>query len=137
MVHSNAKNIILLLIDTHWGEVDWILPVLYKIREKKPDCRITAIFRSKKLFDKRKNQLTLYNKLCEYTDEVIYPNPNNIIAETWDWFVNCLPVRAVAYYTDRLFQILFKKPPGTFFTTFLYNTSFSIAVNSIFTIFPS
>ena len=82
MVHSNAKNIILLLVDTHWGEVDWILPVLHKIREKKKDIRLVAIFSSKKLFDKRENQLTLYNKLFEYTDEIIYPNPKNIITKT-------------------------------------------------------
>jgi hypothetical protein len=79
MVHSNAENIILLLVDTHWGEVDWILPVLHKIREKKKDIKLVAIFSSKKLFDKRKTQLTLYNSLCKYTDEVIYPNPKNII----------------------------------------------------------
>ena len=125
MVHSSAKNIILLLVDTHWGEVDWILPVLHKIREKEEDIKLVAIFSSKKLFDKRKTQLTLYNSLCQYTDDVIYPNPKNIITKTWDSFVNCLPMRAAAYYTDRFFQILLHKPPGTYFTTFLYNTSFA------------
>ena len=125
MVHSNTENIILLLVDTHWGEVDWILPVLHKIREKKKNIKLIAIFSSKKLFDKKTTQSTLYNSLCQYTDDIIYPNPKNPIAKAWDWFVNCLPMRAAAYYTDKFFQILFQKPPGTYFTTFLYNTSFA------------
>ena len=124
MIHSNAKNIILLLVNTHWGEVDWILPVLHKIREEKKDIKLVAVFSSKKLFDKRKTQLTLYNSLCKYTDKILYPDPQNIFSKFWDKFVNCLPMRAVAYYTDRLLQTLLNKPQGTYFTTFLYNTSF-------------
>jgi len=39
-----TKNIALVLFERSWGEVDWILPVLYKLKEVRDDFLIYAIF---------------------------------------------------------------------------------------------
>jgi len=118
------SNVILLLVDIHWGEIDWILPILHKIKERKQDWQIVAVFRSPELLAKREHNYSLSKELEEITDLIVAPAPEGFFGRLLYYIINCLPSRALAYYIDRLFQKIFRTSPGTYYTTFLYSTRY-------------
>ena len=66
---KQSQNVILALFDISWGEVDWILPVLYQLKIIKPDWTIICIF-SNKFKDTTKN-LILLSELNSAVDLII------------------------------------------------------------------
>jgi hypothetical protein len=67
------KNTILSLFERSWGEVDWILPVLFQLKRLKPDWRLIIIFSEEwRKYNPVLMCRTLHNELVKVADEIVY-----------------------------------------------------------------
>ena len=81
----NNKRYILTLFERSWGEVDWILPVLFKIKQlKQNNFTIVIIFLKEwKLYNQTITSITLYNELINIADDIIYIDNETINHFPW------------------------------------------------------
>ena len=81
IIRSDNPNTVLSLFATHWGEVDWILPVLYKLKATHPDWRIIPVFSpSWNPFNSgRSSNSTLYTMLHRIADDIVYFDPESFV----------------------------------------------------------
>jgi len=84
LIKSN-KRYILTLFERSWGEVDWILPVLYKIKQLNHQrYNIIVIFLKEwRLFNQTVTSTTLYDELINIADEIIYIDDEKINYVPW------------------------------------------------------
>ena len=61
---------ILLIINDSWGEVDWILPVLWHLNTCW-NVKITVFFKSDEIYDEKSEYKDLYKLLDLVSDEII------------------------------------------------------------------
>jgi len=67
------KNIILSLFERSWGEVDWILPVLFQLKRLKPDWHLIIIFSEEwRRYNPVLMSRTLHNELVKVADDIVY-----------------------------------------------------------------
>ena len=91
---KEGRDTILVLFSSSWGEVDWVLPVLYELKALQPDWRIVAAFSSYGLLTRRANNRTLYAELNQVADDIV-----------------CPPLSAKAMVTKRLRRLLPESGP--------------------------
>ena len=77
LTQFSNQNIIIAYFETSWGEIDWLAPVLFELKELKPDWRIVSVFsqewRAYNLRNKQEiNNRTLYRELNNISDDIIY-----------------------------------------------------------------
>jgi len=66
-------NVILILFERSWGEVDWILPVLFELKKIKPDWKIIIIFSDLwKKYNPDQMNRTLDLELKKIADNIVY-----------------------------------------------------------------
>lgn len=65
----------LVLFSSSWGEVDWILPVLVKIKELEPNIKLGAVFRHHGLLSHRDRNIGLASQLDKVIDSYILGPP--------------------------------------------------------------
>lgn len=73
-------NTILVLISSNWAELEWILPVLFQIRNKS-DHKIAVIFSSENLYQKKSDYTELFSLLNEVADQIIHPSRKELTSE--------------------------------------------------------
>ncbi len=76
-INHEGRDTILALFEYSWGEVDWILPVLFKLKELKPEWCIIAIFSASWNYVNQKiyGSLTNYaleSELNKIADDIVY-----------------------------------------------------------------
>jgi len=77
---SSPPNIILSLFERSWGEVDWIIPVLFELKSRKPDWKIVVVFSPDwEKFNPILNNHTLNNELNYIADHIVFFDGNSII----------------------------------------------------------
>ena len=74
---------ILLLLRNSWGEVDWILPILNRLKETRPEVTITTVFLADNFYEKRILYPDLFQILQELSCEVICPA--QLLKREVDW----------------------------------------------------
>lgn len=62
---------ILTVIDSSFGEVDWILPVLFSLRSERPDWTFVSLFLQEKVYNQTNANHFLFSKLSEVSDYVV------------------------------------------------------------------
>lgn len=67
------SKIILASFDRSWGEIDSYLPILYKLKQRRPNWNIICNFRTKNLMKTIEYNRSLYNRLIEICDYIFYP----------------------------------------------------------------
>lgn len=95
----NLPDSALLLLRNSWGEVEWFLPLLYRLKEERPDLEIYTIFTCDRFYDQRKYFPTLYN-LLDAISERIY-RPLDVIGVDTDW----------GWPKTSDFQLIVERPP--------------------------
>ena len=75
MRREDNRDTILVLFSTSWGEVDWILPVLYELKLQQPAWRIVAAFSSANLRAQGGNNHALHSELSQVADDIVCPHP--------------------------------------------------------------
>lgn len=70
---TSRRITILALFHSSWGEVDWILPVLYKLKERDPGIQIFSMFEDDFLYVEKRNNITTSRLLHEVSDDVFFP----------------------------------------------------------------
>ena len=66
------RNTILFLIESSWGDVEWMLPVLYEMRKLEPDWSLIGVFSP--TFRSRVNQYsnqTAKQEFEELADKIV------------------------------------------------------------------
>ncbi len=71
--NASQSITVLALFHSSWGEVDWILPVLYKLKERNPGIQIYSMFEDDSLYVGKRNNITTSRLLHEISDDVFFP----------------------------------------------------------------
>jgi len=67
------REVILVLFERSWGEVDWILPVLFELKKIRPEMQIIALFSPLwETFNKELNNRTLKSELTKIVDDIVF-----------------------------------------------------------------
>jgi len=69
----SENKVILALFERSWGEVDWILPVLYTLKKICPQWSLISVFSVEwKIYNPVLNNTFLYEELNNISDKIIY-----------------------------------------------------------------
>ncbi|HFQ81518.1 MAG TPA: hypothetical protein ENK33_09135 [Desulfobacterales bacterium] len=68
-----GQPVIILIVATSFGEVDWILPALTRFKEANPGWRLITLFGHKLIFDILRTNTTLYQKFDAVSDLNVVP----------------------------------------------------------------
>jgi len=84
------KKAIIVLYELGWSEVDWIIPIIFKIKQIRPDLNIISIFSLTwiRVNRNRKENTTLQKELQSISDHIIYSNNYNPIHDNFQALKN-------------------------------------------------
>jgi len=83
-------NTVLVIFDYGWSEVDWLLPILHKLKYIKTDWKIISIFSIHWI---KVNKVTmqnsiLYSELTSISDHIFFPSQYNPILDRFQKIIN-------------------------------------------------
>ncbi len=68
-----GQPVVILIVATSFGEIDWILPALTRFKETNPDWRLVTLFGHKQVFDILRTNTALYQEFAAVSDLNIVP----------------------------------------------------------------
>ncbi len=68
-----GQPVIILIVATSFGEIDWILPALARFKESNPGWRLVTLFGHKQIFDILRTNAALYQQFAAVSDLNIVP----------------------------------------------------------------
>ncbi len=75
----------LMLLRNSWGEIEWFLPLLHRIKEEHPSTLIYTVFTCDRFFDEREYFPDLYTLLAQVSERIF--RPLDVIGVDTDWDV--------------------------------------------------
>ncbi|MFQ5698237.1 MAG: hypothetical protein ACE5IL_08135, partial [Myxococcota bacterium] len=78
-----------------WGEIEWALPILHRLRDLNPDLRVHTVFPSDRFFEEREGFPALFRLLDRVSFKIYRPLETIQIDTDWCWFDYSRPQRIV------------------------------------------
>lgn len=70
---TSSPPVLVLIVATSLGEVDWILPVLFKFKEKYPDWQIVTLFGHEQVYQRLAQNKTIFDEFSKLSSLNIVP----------------------------------------------------------------
>ena len=78
-------NSVLVLLRNSWGEIEWVLPVLWRLKQLNPSARIYTVFSSDSFYEEKFLFPALFRLLEDVSECVYRPFGMIGVETTWAW----------------------------------------------------